>query len=63
VLSRECDVSAWVLFSGPKTTCFGSYGHLNFDRQQTCKQLYFGMRLVYGRRGLGLDGGTRSHVC
>jgi hypothetical protein len=32
VLSRECDVSAWVLFSGPKTTCFGSYGHLKFDR-------------------------------
>ena len=33
------------------------------DRQQTCKQLYFGMRLEYGGRGLGLDGDTRSHVC
>ena len=31
--------------------------------QQTCKQLYFGMRLVYGGGGLGLDGGTRSRVC
>ena len=29
----------------------------------TCKQLYFGMRLVYGGGGLGLDGGTRSRVC
>ena len=33
------------------------------DQQQTCKQLYFGMRLVYGGGGLGLDGGTRSRVC
>jgi hypothetical protein len=33
------------------------------DWQQTCKQLYFGMRLVCGGGGLGLDGGTRSHVC
>ena len=33
------------------------------DLQQTCKQLYFGMRLVYGGGGLGLDGGTRSRVC
>ena len=33
------------------------------DWQQTCKQLYFGMRLVYGRGGLWLDGGTRSRVC
>ena len=33
------------------------------DWQQTCKQLYFGMRLVYGGWGLGLDGGTRSRVC
>jgi len=33
------------------------------DWQQTCKQLYFGMCRVYGREGLGLDGGTRSHVC
>jgi len=32
------------------------------DWQQTCKQLYFGMRLVYDGGGLGLDGGTRS-VC
>ena len=30
------------------------------DWKQTCKQLYFGMRLVYGGGGLGLDGGTRS---
>ena len=29
----------------------------------TCKQLYFGMRLVYGGGGLGLDRGTRSRVC
>ena len=33
------------------------------DWQQTCKQLYFGMRRVYGGGGLGLDGGTRSGVC
>ena len=33
------------------------------DWQQTCKQLYFGMCLVYGLGGLGLDGGTRSRVC
>jgi len=33
------------------------------DWQQTCKQLYFGVRLVYGGEGLGLDGGTRSCVC
>ena len=33
------------------------------DWQQTCKQLYFGMRLVYGGGGLGLDRGTRSRVC
>ena len=33
------------------------------DWQQTCKQLYFGMRLVYGGGGLGFDGGTRSRVC
>ena len=33
------------------------------DWQQTCKQLYFGMRLVYHGGGLGLDGGTRSRVC
>ena len=33
------------------------------DCQQTCQQLYFGMRLVYGGGGLGLDGGTRSGVC
>ena len=33
------------------------------DWQQTCKQLYFGLRLVYGGGGLGLDGGTRSRVC
>ena len=33
------------------------------DWQQTCKQLYFGMCLVYGGGGLGLDGGTRSRVC
>ena len=33
------------------------------DWQQTCKQLYFGMRLVYGGGGLGLDGGKRSRVC
>ena len=33
------------------------------DWQQTCKQLYFGMRFVYGGGGLGLDGGTRSRVC
>jgi len=32
------------------------------DWQQTCKQLYFGMHLVYGAGGLGLDGGTRSCV-
>jgi len=32
VLSRECDVGAWVLFRRPKTTCFGSYGHLQIDR-------------------------------
>jgi hypothetical protein len=31
--------------------------------QQTCKQLYFAMRLVYGGGGLGLDRGTRSRVC
>ena len=31
--------------------------------QQNCKQLYFGMRLVYGGGGLGSDGGTRSCVC
>ena len=30
--------------------------------QATCKQLYFGVRLVYGGGGLGLDGGTRSGV-
>ena len=28
----------------------------------TCKQLHFGVRLVYGGGGLGLDGGTRSRV-
>ena len=33
------------------------------DRQQTYKQLYFGVHLVYGGGGLGLDGGTRSRVC
>ena len=33
------------------------------DWQQNCKQLYFGMRLMYGGGGLGLDGGTRSRVC
>ena len=33
------------------------------DWQQTCKQLYFGLRLVYGGGGLGLDGVTRSRVC
>ena len=33
------------------------------DWQQTCKLLYFGMRLVCGGGGLGLDGGTRSRVC
>ena len=33
------------------------------DWQQTCKQLYFGMRLMCGGGGLGLDGGTRSGVC
>jgi hypothetical protein len=33
------------------------------DWQQTCKQLYFCMRPVYGGGGLGLDGGTRSRVC
>jgi len=33
------------------------------DWQQTCKQLYFGMRLVYAGGGLGLNGGTRSRVC
>ena len=33
------------------------------DWQQTCKQLYFGMRFVCGGGGLGLDGGTRSCVC
>jgi len=33
------------------------------DRQQTCKQLYFGMRFVYGGGGLGLDGCTRCRVC
>jgi len=33
------------------------------DWQQTCKQLYFGMCLVYCGGGLGLDGGTRSRVC
>ena len=34
------------------------------DWQQTCKQLYFDMRLVYGGGGLGLDVdvGTRSRV-
>ena len=30
---------------------------------KTCKQVYFGMRLVYGGGGLGLDGGKRSRVC
>ena len=50
---------AWV-----STACFGSYGRLQVDRlTQTCKQLYFGVRLVYGGGGLGLDGGTRSRVC
>ena len=33
------------------------------DGQQTCKQLYFGTRLVYGGGGLGLVGGTKSRVC
>jgi hypothetical protein len=33
------------------------------DWRQTCKQLYFGVRFVYGGGGLGLDGGTRSRVC
>jgi hypothetical protein len=33
------------------------------DWQQTCKQLYFDIRLVYGGGGLGLEWGTRSHVC
>ena len=33
------------------------------DWQQTCKQLHFGMRLVYGGGRLGLDGGMRSRVC
>ena len=33
------------------------------DWQQTCKQLYIGMRLVYGGGGLGVDGGMRSRVC
>jgi hypothetical protein len=33
------------------------------DRQQTCKQLYFGRRIVKGGGGLGLGGGTRSRVC
>jgi hypothetical protein len=33
------------------------------DWQQTCKQLYFGMCLVCGGGGLGLDGGTSSRVC
>jgi hypothetical protein len=33
------------------------------DWQQICKKLYFGMRLVYGGLGLGLDGGTRYRVC
>ena len=33
------------------------------DWQQICKQLYFGMRLVYGGGGLELGGGTRSRVC
>jgi len=28
----------------------------------TCKQLYFGMHLVYGGGALGLDGGTRICV-
>ena len=32
LLSRERDLVAWVLFSGSKTTCFGSYGHLQVDR-------------------------------
>ena len=32
------------------------------DWQQTCKQLYIGMRLVYGGGGLGLDG-VRDLVC
>ena len=30
------------------------------DWQQTCKQLYFGMRLVYGGGVLGLDGGAQK---
>ena len=33
------------------------------DWQKACKQLYFGIRLVYGGGGLGLDGGTRFCVC
>ena len=33
------------------------------DWQQTFKQLYFGMRLLYDGGGLGLDGGTRPRVC
>jgi hypothetical protein len=32
------------------------------DWQQTCKQLYFGMRLVYGGGGLGLDGDMSTHA-
>ena len=39
------------------TTCFGSYGHLQVGRLTT------NLRLVYGGGGLGLGGGTRSHVC
>ena len=35
VLRREGDVVAWVLFSRPKTTCFGSYGHLQVDTLTT----------------------------
>ena len=35
VLSREGDVVAWVLFSRPKTICFGSYGHLHVQKLTT----------------------------
>ena len=35
LFSREGDVGAWVLFSRPDTTCFGSYSHLHVDRLTT----------------------------
>jgi hypothetical protein len=53
VLSREGDV--WCM--GTIVRCMGTIV------PATCKQLYFGMCLVYGGGGLGLDGGTRSRVC